>query len=102
MAKKRKTKSKARKSAVSLAEQRRKLAELKRKKDEETALKLPHGVITGAYGQVVEQMHPDGYDEEKVAKRGRKTKRKVAKKKAAKRKVAKKKAAPKRKVRRKK
>jgi len=83
MAKKRKAKSKVRKSKKVDARA------LKRARDEKEKLNLPHGVITGAYATTVEQMHPDGYDEQRLAKRGkkRKTKRKVKAKAAPKRKT---------------
>jgi hypothetical protein len=91
MAKKRKAARKAKRKVDTRS--------IKRKRDDAEKLNLPHGVISGAYANVVEQFHPDGYDEEKIAKREgkRKTKRK-AKSKVARKAKAKKKAAPKRKV----
>lgn len=70
MAKKRKTKAKARKT------KKLDVRAKKKARDEKELLKLPHGVITGAYAGTVEQMHPDGYDEEKIARRARKAKAK--------------------------
>lgn len=102
MAKKRKVarKSKKAKSSVVDPKARAKVRDQqrveKRKRDEHEKLSLAHGVISGAYAGLVEQFHPDGYDEQRLAKKS-KTKAK-AKKKVARKAKAKKKAAPKRKV----
>jgi hypothetical protein len=92
MAKKRKVARKAK------AKSRVDVSSIKRKRDEAEKLKLAHGVISGAYANLVEQFHPDGYDEEKIAKREGKRKVKKAKRKVARKAKAKKKVAPKRKV----
>lgn len=103
MAKKRKVarKSKKVKSSVVDPKARAKVRDLqradKRKRDEHEKLSLAHGVISGAYAGLVEQFHPDGYDEQRLAKKS-KTKAKAKKKVARKAKAKKKAAAPKRKV----
>jgi hypothetical protein len=54
------------------------------RKKADPGLDLPHGHIDGAYKVAVEQMHPDGYDDEKpkrkAKRKAKKTKRKVARK----------------------